>query len=465
MAGTDLFGSDLTGTDVIHAKTFPQVAGTVRLLVFRVQNIDEYDNAGTRTNRGTGYNASTTAWNAAAWGDQIIAVNKLDATQSSTGAGFSALGGSSPKASRIAANLNFVMLADVDDSGSNVYSDMVWWCALQNPLDWVPSLATQAGRIRLLDTPGPIIALYAYRDMFVAFKANSMYVGRYQGPFIFEWTLVSNRVGCLGSKALCELDGKLYVAHHSGFYEFDGQNLRNIGLPCFQSYLSEVAVFTSLNGNVQGPPAGSTGTAAFTKAVADDVEGVVWFTLGMVVSPTSPRLLMYGYNARRGVWSRSFQGHVVAAQSTTAPIAVQTNFQEMNAFKADTGGRVWAIFNGSVGANTRLGSFRYPVSSSASYTTGLMGAFEQGSKTRRIFPRHVKGSDAVTTSNMSGTLTTYSTEDKTAAVSTATLSPNTELGSLDGLADGKFATAAVSYTTMKVILGGLTLEGLGSGKR
>ena len=71
-----------------------------------------------------------------------------------TGAGFSALGGSSPKAAHIAANVNFVMMADVDDGGSNVYTDMVWWSGIRNPATWTPSQATQAGNIRLLDIPG-----------------------------------------------------------------------------------------------------------------------------------------------------------------------------------------------------------------------------------------------------------------------------------------------------------------------
>jgi hypothetical protein len=237
--GTAAYLSALTGTDHLTAYLFRQVAGTVRLLTFRKQNIDEYDSSASRTNRGTSYSASTTDWSAAAWGNQIIACNYLNNTQSSTGGAFADLGGSSPKARYVAANLNFVMLADVDDSGSNVYSDMVWWCALQNPASWTPSIATEAGNVRLLDAPGPIRQLIAYRDTFVAFKDNAIFVGEYVGPsFVFSWRLVSNRVGCIAPKSVVELDGKLYFLHSSGFWEFDGQTLRNVGLPVFQSFLT-----------------------------------------------------------------------------------------------------------------------------------------------------------------------------------------------------------------------------------
>ena len=79
--------TNITGTDVLEARMFRQIDNSVRLLLFRVSDIDEYSTGGSRTNRGTAYSAATTAWDATAWGNQIIAVNYLNAPQSSTGAG------------------------------------------------------------------------------------------------------------------------------------------------------------------------------------------------------------------------------------------------------------------------------------------------------------------------------------------------------------------------------------------
>src|SRR3990172_642707 len=58
--------STLTGSDILSGKMFRQINGGVRLLMFRPGNIDEYDSSAVLTNQGTGYNASTVAWRAAA---------------------------------------------------------------------------------------------------------------------------------------------------------------------------------------------------------------------------------------------------------------------------------------------------------------------------------------------------------------------------------------------------------------
>jgi hypothetical protein len=473
-----LTGTNLTGTDALHAQTFRQASGAVRFLVFRAENIDEYTSAGTRTNRGTGYSASTAAWNAAAWGDQIIACNGIDATQSSTGAGFSALGGGAPIASRIAANLNFVMLADVNDGAGFSHSDAVWWSALQDPTSWTPSLATQAGRIRLLDVPGPIRALVAYRDMFIAFKENAIFVGRYNGPFIFEWTMVSAKIGCVGSKAVTELDGKLYFAHWSGFYEFDGQALRNIGLPVFKNWMKEgnyvngiwyddVPPYTPTDYTIQA--------ANFTKLEVDDVEGVVWFCGSLTKTSDSVNYIkMYGYNARTGRWGRFFfsPGPTLSGGSPMLPI--RTNYADMQAFSADKDARLWMIMQWTTGATAGGTAFSvaYPYGAyngsfaQPSFTTGT---YSTVAKTTRLKPRHLYGSSAVSTSNISGTVSSWSDEARTSAVQTsASFVANAEFSALDGTCDGKYQKATVTYAAplggTAVVLAGIEIDSLSKGR-
>src|SRR6185369_12189435 len=100
----------LTGTDIVSAYMFRKIDGTVRFLVNRATNLDEYNAAHSRTNQATSL-TSTTSWQMCAQGNAIIAVSKENATQVSTGTTFSALGGSSPKAKLCASNFGFVMLA------------------------------------------------------------------------------------------------------------------------------------------------------------------------------------------------------------------------------------------------------------------------------------------------------------------------------------------------------------------
>lgn len=457
---------NLTGSDVLHGQTFKQIAGTVRLLMFRPGNIDEYDSAGTRTNRGTGYNAATVAWSAAAWGNQIIACNYLDATQSSTGAAFTGLGGSSPKARYVAANLDFVMLGDVDDSGSNVFSDMVWWCALRNPSSWTPSLATQAGNQRLLDAPGPLRGIVAFRDTFVIFKDNAFWVGEYVGvgpnQYIFSFRLVSAKVGCIAPQSIVELDGKLYFMHSSGFYEFDGQNLKQIGLPVFQSFQRDGGYIKRVSGlSLLKAPEG----ISKVQAAADDIEGIVWFrTASYLTASSQQAMVLYGYNPRSGKWGTHF---VSTGQGVTAfPRLVFTNFADQQTFLANADARLWVIWND---ATSTFRAVKYPFGSTDSapptYTTGVFGSIDGSDLIDKHYIRTLVGTDLDT--GVTVVVNGYTTENKL-VTNGGPLSGtySTEFDELDIRIASRFKTVAPTWSTGKiVILGGIGFNGKPGGKR
>jgi len=457
--------SGIADLDFLKGKMFRQVAGTVRLLMFRPGNIDEYDNAGTKTNRGTGYNAATANWEAAAWGNQIIACNYLDATQSSTGAGFAGLGGGSPKARYVAANQDFVILADVDDSGSNVFSDMVWWCGLRNPATWTPAIATQAGNIRLLGAPGPIRNVVAFRGGFVVFKDNSMFMGTYVGPppngFIFDWTMISNRIGLIAPDAVAELDGKLYFLHSSGFYEFDGQTIRNIGMPVYQQFGVETGYFVNPN---QGPVIGAGDGIAKTQTVADDIDGIVWFQSNITIAGTHP-FLFYGYNPRTQRWGRGqLAGGGVGSGFSKLIVA---NFADINAFLSGrTADRFWVVANGA--AASSIQAVQYPVATAAGvqayYITGLVGSREGSSTSLRHHWRTLNGTTA--DSAVAVTINGYSSETKLIANGTATGAVNTEFDYADVLISSRFKTATVQFSVGKVtILAGIGFDEQPGGRR
>jgi hypothetical protein len=453
----NLFGSStLTDDDHITAYTFRQLDGTVRFLTCRVQNIDEYDSSASRTNRGTGYNAATTGWSMAAWGNQIIACNFLDATQSSTGAGFSALSGA-PKARRVAANQNFVIFADVDDGGSNIYPDMVWWSGIQNPAQWTPSIATQCGNYRLLDAPGPIREIVAYRDTFVAFKDNAVFVGEYIGPpYVWSWRLVSNRVGCIAPNGVAELDGRLYFVHTSGFYEFDGNALRNIGVPVTQSFLRESSLISGVSVGGVSPPGGSftADGVTTTQTAVDDIEGIVWFKGGYVrVLDSDAITFLYGYNARSQKWGR----HNVETGSVTGKTAcmVRGSTVDAQAFKADGTGRFLMVWNTTAGTTVR--SIRYPAATTdtvpTSVTTGLFGGKPSGTLTKTSW-RLLAGSEA--DSGMTLIVTGYKDEAKLTSMGSATAAVNTEFAEGDYIMNARYRQQGYTWSVGKVtILGGL----------
>jgi hypothetical protein len=270
-------GMDVNGTGYKYARIFRKLDGTCRFLVFSTTDIDEYGPTGVRNNRGTGYSSSTANWSAAAFGDAIIATNYIDVIQVSTGTTFGTLAGSPPKARLVAANQNFVMLADYNDG--TAYPDG-WWCSgVGNYLTWTPNLATQAANGRLLDVSGPIKALVPFRDMFVAFKDNAIILLEYvyNGASSVVWAArtVSNTVGTHSMHGVAELRGVLYFAHSSGIWSFDGTNLASVGEQIENTMLELLLVRDRNNGPTELSVPGASINNII--AVTDEVENVVWF--------------------------------------------------------------------------------------------------------------------------------------------------------------------------------------------
>lgn len=444
------------------AQTFRSPTGLCRFLVFGIVGgtgvIDEYSSNGTRTNRATGLTASS-AWSATSYGNYVIATNYADVIQASTGAAFSALAGSPPKARLIASNINFVMLACTNDG--TAYEDEVWWSGLRNPLTWTPSLATQCGRIRLLDTPGQITQLVAFRDKFYAFKENSLYVGEYVGPpAVFQWRVISARVGALGwrNQGVVELDDKLYFAHTTGFYQFDGAQLRNVGSPVWRTILNSVGY----GGNPKVDAA--TGVALTNNRLcADDVEGVVWYMGYNLSGETDYTSFAWGYNARSDKWAAHG-----AASNTTEELHtwVQTNHSDMRTFlgtAANVLGRVWRINNE---ATSKLQQLLYPYdwNDAGTLTTGLVGDDNGSTTVTGLHYRIVAPSETVPFASC--TFNGYASETKLTGAQSATATVNADLERFDGLQSARYHSATITGTVgKKCVLAGFGFDQAPSAKR
>jgi hypothetical protein len=448
----NLFGAATLNGTISCVRLFRQVDGSVRMIAFSSNGIDEYDNAGTRTNR-----SAVLCTDATAWGNQIIAVGAGVATQSSTAGAFAALAGA-PKARYIAANMDLVCMYDVDDGAGYANPDAVWWCALRNPTSWAPSAATQAGRTRLLSSPGRGRGIVAYRDGFVAFKENGFFVGKYVGPpKLMSWVPVSKRVGCIAPDAIVECDGKLYWPHWSGFWEWDGTNLTNIGLPVIQSWLSESSAVDLGDGRVPGPGAFTLFDVTASQGAADDVEGVVMFSAySSKAGPNASRSLNYLYNVRTKRWARWLkQTSSAIATPITAPLMRGTT-SDMQAFKADKTGRFWQVWNDT---NPTLQSIRYPAQPTDAplITTGLWGDQDASSRVSTLGLRHIRGTDALTAADVTGTVSGYQAEDRLVTLGSASMTYGPEKSALAGGLDAPFKEAQIIYAAgKKVILGGIS---------
>lgn len=179
----------------------------------------------------------TVAWRFEQFGEYTLAIqrdNPLQASADITTTDFSDVA-DAPSAYTICVTSNFVMVANtVDVPADNVYRYFdAWHCsALGDHTDWSPDLATQCAQGRLLQTPGPILRLFAYGPDVLAFKRGSMYRGRYVNRpadgIIWEWTVISSEVGIVGHDAIVQVGGVVYFMTLDGVYAFNGSALRRV---------------------------------------------------------------------------------------------------------------------------------------------------------------------------------------------------------------------------------------------
>ncbi len=164
---------------------------------------------------------STSRWSITQFGDATIMANRADGMQASTSGAFAAISGA-PKAEIVFSVRDQVMALNTND-GSDT-PDGWHCCGVFDHTDWTPSNTTQANKGRLVATPGPLTAGARLGEYAVAFKARSMFLGQYVGaPVVWDWTQVSGGdAGCVGKKALCDVDGVLFFVGEDNFWLFDG---------------------------------------------------------------------------------------------------------------------------------------------------------------------------------------------------------------------------------------------------
>jgi hypothetical protein len=307
--------------------------------------------------------------------------------------------------------------------------------------------------------------------MFVAFKDDAMFVGLYTGPFIFEWRMVSAKVGCVGSKAVGEIDGKLVFVHQSGVWEFDGQSLRNVGLPCFQSILMAAGQYRPpwLHPSVALVPSYGLNFAA---AAVDDAEGVIWFRIGQYVDSSTDTgfSVLHGYNARTGKWGKHYVTTTSAGLEQSA--MVRTSNADMQDFMSATTssvGRIFMVWNDSGGSTVR--AVKYPSdtsdSSQAAFSLGTFGTAMHGTRLNGIYLRHIPYSEAIAAGEITATLTAYKNENQDTSYSPGSPTFNAEFGRLDCHADAKFiAVTDITYVAgFRGVIAGVDIDMIKSGDR
>ena len=169
-------------------------------------------------------------WNFIQWGNEVIATNFNDPIQvkSLAGGNFANLGGSPPNARYIAAVANFVVIGNIDDSGS-YYPQRIQWSGYNVNNSWATSAITQAGTLDLVNNGGWIMGIVG-GDQGIIFQefciTRMSYIG---SPLVWQFDLLEQDRGAYAPGAIQPIGNNIAYLAQDGFFVFDGRQSIPIG--------------------------------------------------------------------------------------------------------------------------------------------------------------------------------------------------------------------------------------------
>jgi hypothetical protein len=164
-------------------------------------------------------------WEFIVFGSQIIGVNgHTDAPQEytiGTSTKFNDLAGSPPKARHIAIVRDFVVMGNLNETGT-ITPHRVRWSAINNAASWTVSAATQAD-YQDLDADGGWVQRIIGGEYGVVVQQRALTRMTYVGsPVIFQFDKIENNRGTIASQSVVGYGGRIWFIADDGFYESIG---------------------------------------------------------------------------------------------------------------------------------------------------------------------------------------------------------------------------------------------------
>ena len=225
-------GADALAAECRGIASVAKLDGTRRVVAGTAAAI--YDLSGTSwTSRASSFTlGSDDRWVFAQFGDSTLAATPSAAIYRSTGTTFSAVSGA-PSAKLLEVAQGFAVALNTSS-----YSDE-WYCsAYLDETNWTLSVANQCVKGRLAGGTGPINASKRFGDDIVAFKSDSIHVGRYVGaPEVWRWHQVGADIGCVGQDAVVDTSIGLVFVGRDNVYAFDGTSPRPLATGVIRDWL------------------------------------------------------------------------------------------------------------------------------------------------------------------------------------------------------------------------------------
>lgn len=164
------------------------------------------------------------------FGDVVIATNNSQRLQSwtlGTSTAFRNLSDDAPIAKFITVVRDFVVCANVKESGTQ-QQYRVQWSGLNDETTWTSSQVTQSDYQDLPDG-GQIVGIRG-GEFGVIFLERAIYRMSYIGtPFVFQFDNISRNKGCSVAGSIAQYAGITFYLSDDGFYMCDGQQVIPIG--------------------------------------------------------------------------------------------------------------------------------------------------------------------------------------------------------------------------------------------
>lgn len=284
-------GVDALSATCLGAAIVTKLDGTTRLIAGTDTKLYEVaSTTWTDVSKAGNYTSGVVTWRFAQFGDSTMAVNKADTIQYSNTGAFASVA-TAPKASCMDAGAGFVMLAATNEVTYGDSADR-WWCSSYQDATsgtaWTPSVTTQCTTGRLVDAPGAITGVRTLGQDFVAYKARSMFLGRYVGaPSVFTWQMIPGEIGCPTQEAVISIGTAHIFIGYEDIYLFDGSRPQSVGKGIKEAF------FTDLNKTYRYKITG----------MHERSSSRVWFFYPSGSSTVNNAAIVYNYVA--GTW-----GHV-----------------------------------------------------------------------------------------------------------------------------------------------------------
>jgi len=325
--------------------------------------------------------SSLSKWRFAQQGNITLAVNGIDICQKydhSSASDFADLT-AMPISYTAEAVGQFILVGDYIDPAGSVVTHDGWACsAIGDYTDWTADVNTQCVYGRLLDTPGPVIAVKRLGDYAIYYKRRSMYLARYVGtPSIWDFSMVSDIVGAVSHEAIAKVGTTHYFLSDDDFYAYDTASVTPIS--------GQIKEWFNLNINNK--------YRTDTQALHDRINGwVYWF----YVSGTGTSLNAYVvYNYRTQKWGKgtlaieATSEYVAGARTYADFLLLYPTYAAFTGFtygdlQASEGTPKPAVFDSTHTLKTITGT-----STSSSITPNIIGDDEIKTLIRRVRPRYM----------------------------------------------------------------------------